>query len=159
MLTRHLWVSVVIVMFLVACQGSPPGTETPEAASPSSESTAEASEPQASEAEDDEEAEEVEDDEEAEEAEDDEDDSGRCTSGAPHPKGERLAERHDVPYEEIMGWFCAGYGFGEANRAYSLSLKAGMPVEEVFAMREDGLGWGKIKKQLGAKSGGGPPDD
>jgi hypothetical protein len=34
-----------------------------------------------------------------------------------------------------------------------------MPVEEVFAMREDGLGWGKIKKQLGAKSGGGPPDD
>ena len=45
-----------------------------------------------------------------------------------------------------MKHFCSGYGFGEIDHAYSLSLESGVPVEEIFALRESGLGWGQIKK-------------
>lgn len=32
--------------------------------------------------------------------------------------------------------------------AYSLSVQTGTPVEQIFAMKSSGLGWGEIKKQL-----------
>lgn len=81
-----------------------------------------------------------------------------CTGAQPHPTGMRLAQRYGVPYEEIMGWFCQGFGFGEIDHAYSLSLQTGVPVEEIFAMRTSGLGWGEIKKLLGGSLNG-PPSD
>ena len=59
-----------------------------------------------------------------------------------------LAQRYGVPYEEIMFWFCQHYGFGEIDLAYSLSRASGKTVEEVFAIRASGMGWGEIKKQL-----------
>ncbi|MDX1436211.1 MAG: DUF5666 domain-containing protein [Anaerolineales bacterium] len=71
-----------------------------------------------------------------------------CTGANPHPHGATLAQRYGVPYEEIMGWFCQGFGFGEIEHAYTLSLETGMPVSEIFNMRKSGLGWGQIKKQL-----------
>lgn len=74
-----------------------------------------------------------------------------CTGANPHPTGQKLAQRYGVSYEEIMGWFCQGFGFGEIDLAYSLSLKSGKPVAEIFAMRRSGLGWGEIKKQLDPK--------
>ena len=37
----------------------------------------------------------------------------------------KLAQRYGVPYEEIMGWFCQHYGFGEIDLAYSLSRQIG----------------------------------
>ncbi len=71
-----------------------------------------------------------------------------CVGTETQPTGEKLALRYGVPYEEIMGWFCKHYGFGEIDLAYSLSLASGKTVEEVFAMREAGMGWGNIKKEL-----------
>jgi len=71
-----------------------------------------------------------------------------CTGANPHPKGEALAQEYDVPYEEIMGWFCQNYGFGEIDQAYGLSLQYSVPVADIFALRASGLGWGKIKKGL-----------
>jgi hypothetical protein len=167
MVTRRLWLTLVLVVFLAACQGQ----AAPSAGTPRPGPSAEAAEP-STEA-DEEEAEPSprspsrstpSDDYEDEDDEDRDEDEGKgdregCPSDALHPKGMRLAERYDVPYDEVMGWFCDGFGFGEVNRAYSLSLKKGMSVEDIFAMREDGLGWGQIKKQLGVKHGGGPPDD
>ncbi len=74
-----------------------------------------------------------------------------CDAGdKQHPEGLRLAERYGVPYEEIMGWFCKGYGFGEIDLAYEMSVQSGMPVTEIFAMRESGMGWGNIKKAVEA---------
>jgi hypothetical protein len=64
-----------------------------------------------------------------------------------------------VAYEEIMGWFCQGFGFGEIDLAYELSRESGLPVASVFEMRRSGLGWGVIKQQLAprpAKSRGKP---
>jgi hypothetical protein len=81
-----------------------------------------------------------------------------CTGANPHPQGTALANQYGVPYEEIMGWFCSGYGFGEIVHAYDLSLDSGVPVADIFAMRASGMGWGQIGQQLGTSPGGGPPD-
>lgn len=72
-----------------------------------------------------------------------------CTGADPHPTGARLAQRYNVDYAVIMHWFCDyRFGFGEIDTAYSLSLQTGLPVEEIFQMRLDGMGWGQIKQTL-----------
>ena len=71
-----------------------------------------------------------------------------CVGVDPQPKAWELAYTYHVTYDKIMGWFCQGYGFGEIDLAYELSLVSDMPVEEIFAMRESGMGWGQIKAQL-----------
>lgn len=69
-----------------------------------------------------------------------------CTGADPQPTGMTLAERYNVSYDEIMGWFCQGYGFGEIDLAYGMSVEYNVPVTQIFAMREAGEGWGNIKK-------------
>jgi hypothetical protein len=152
MVTRRLWLTFVLIVFLAACQSQ----AAPSTGSSGPEPTAKTPEPSTSAGEEGEpsprsHARPTPSEEEGE--------LEGCPSTVTHPQGTRLAERYDVPYDEIMEWFCNGFGFGEVNRAYSLSQKKSMSVEEVFALREDGLGWGQIKKQLGVKPGGGPPDD
>lgn len=71
-----------------------------------------------------------------------------CTGANPQPKGQSLAAQYGVSYEEIMGWFCKGFGFGEIDLAYGLSLESGKSVSDIFALRESGLGWGQIKQML-----------
>lgn len=81
-----------------------------------------------------------------------------CQSDAwKHPEGLRLAARWGVSYNEIMSWFCQGYGFGEIDLAYELASQSGKPVAEVFAMRASGMGWGNIKKALEPQSTAQPP--
>ena len=74
--------------------------------------------------------------------------AGICTGADPQPTGMTLAQRYGVPYTEIMGWFCQHYGFGEIDLAYSLASISDMTVEQIFALRSSGLGWGEIKKQV-----------
>ena len=75
-----------------------------------------------------------------------------CTGNADHhPDGVKLSEKYNVSYDEIMGWFCQRNGFGEIDLVYSLSLETGVPVEEIFAMRQAGMGWGQIKELLQPK--------
>ena len=71
-----------------------------------------------------------------------------CSGDTINPTGMTLAERFGVSYEEIMSWFCQGYGFGEIELAYSLSQEYDVPVSEIFAMRSAGMGWGEIKQKL-----------
>ncbi len=79
--------------------------------------------------------------------------TGQCTGANPQPTGMKLAQRYGVSYEEIMKWFCEyHYGFGEIDLAYSLSRESGKPVEEIFAMRASGAGWGAIKKALASST-------
>lgn len=67
-----------------------------------------------------------------------------------HPTGDKLAQRYQVGYEEVMGWFCdGGYGFGEIDLAYSIAGAAGVPVTEVFDLRASGVGWGNVLKEYG----------
>ncbi len=75
-----------------------------------------------------------------------------CTGNAEaHPEAITLSERYNVPYEEIMERFCQHYGFGEIDLVYSLSAETGTPVDEIFEMRESGMGWGEIKALLQPK--------
>lgn len=71
-----------------------------------------------------------------------------CTGAQPHPTGTSLAEKYGVEYNEIMTWFCQGFGFGEIDLAYEISRAVPIPVEQVFAMKTGGAGWGEIKQQL-----------
>lgn len=86
------------------------------------------------------------------ESKDDQDQATYCNNldGPQHPAGARLAQRYGVSYQDIMGWFCEGYGFGEINLAYQLSQRPNSPtVAELFAMRQQGLGWGEIMQTAG----------
>lgn len=81
---------------------------------------------------------------------------GACTGADPHPAGTKLADSLGVPYEEIMGWFCQGFGFGNIEIAYGLSREFGVPVEDVFALKSGGMGWGQIRHALQGQSAAGP---
>jgi hypothetical protein len=77
--------------------------------------------------------------------------AGCETSDKQHPEGLKLAARWGVPYEEIMSWFCQGFGFGEIDLAYEMAQESGKPVAEIFAMKSSGMGWGQIKQELSPK--------
>lgn len=66
-----------------------------------------------------------------------------------HPEGEKLADEFGVGYDEIIGWFCKGYGFGEIGLAYKISGQRGVPAVEIFNQRAGGMSWGKIKQFSG----------
>ena len=65
------------------------------------------------------------------------------------PVGQRLADDFGVSYDEIMGWFCQGFGFGEIARAYLMADSSGGPASTYFEQRQAGLGWGEIVKEAG----------
>ncbi len=54
-----------------------------------------------------------------------------------------------MSYDEIMGWFCQGFGFGEIARAYLMADSSGDPASTYFEQRQAGLGWGEIVKEAG----------
>lgn len=75
--------------------------------------------------------------------------NGWCAdSSRRHPAAARLAEQFDVPYEDIADWACQGHGIGEIRRAYTWSTRTALPVADIFALRAQGMGWGRIKKKL-----------
>jgi hypothetical protein len=74
-----------------------------------------------------------------------------CNSDLIHPTGIRLAGRYNVLYDEIMIWFCNGFGFGEIDLAYSLAEQTEIQVKDIFEMKEPGKAWGQIKKELQEK--------
>jgi hypothetical protein len=100
-------------------------------------------------------------DEPDEDPEDDPKDEDLARAGCEGNEGsmpasvETLAKDYDVAVEDVMAWFCQGYGLGEITEAYRLSEASGKSVEEIFAMREQGMGWGNIKKELDVKPGKG----
>jgi len=84
-------------------------------------------------------------------------DSPVCLGAANQAMASALAEQFKVPYAEIASWFCAGFGFGEIRLAYEISLQTGIPAEEIFTLRQTGMGWGEIMIQLGILPGVIPP--
>ena len=64
-----------------------------------------------------------------------------------HPAASQLASQHNVAYEAIVDKFCQGFGFGEIGLAYNLSAQTDTAVEDLFALRAAGYGWGQIMRQ------------
>lgn len=90
------------------------------------------------------------------------DDSDRCLNDQEHPQAQAIAEAEGVPAEQIMEWFCSGFGFGEIKLAFRIREQTGLDVSELLEQRED-LGWGRIMQEaglIGNKDGKqtGPPD-
>jgi len=71
-----------------------------------------------------------------------------CSRGQIHPEAQRLSERYSVSYEEVINWFCLGFGFGEIDQAYALAQLNSVPVEQIFALRIAGMGWGEIRQMF-----------
>jgi len=89
------------------------------------------------------------------EAEEPDDDGDKCTGTREHPKASKLETEYadvdevDVSAGEIMDWFCdLHFGFGEIDLMLGLSAQYGVDVGEIILMRQGGLGWGQIKKDL-----------
>ena len=72
-----------------------------------------------------------------------------CVGVLIHPEGQQLANIYAVSYDEIMGWFCDGFGFGEIDLAYYYAQIAGINVDSIFELVRSGLDWGEIINQLG----------
>ncbi|MEW6649786.1 MAG: DUF5667 domain-containing protein [Chloroflexota bacterium] len=66
-----------------------------------------------------------------------------------HPAGMKLAAEYGVTYEEVIGWFCQGYGMGEIMLALQTSQKTGLPAADLLAMKTELGGWGQVWQQLG----------
>ena len=71
-----------------------------------------------------------------------------CTDTNPHPVGESIAETFDVPYEDVMTWFCGGETFDDILLALQTSQLADRPVEEILEMKND-VGWEQTWEALG----------
>ena len=72
-----------------------------------------------------------------------------CARGDRHPMAAALADRTQVPYEEIMRRYCAGFDLSMIELAYQTSRLAGVPVDEIFALIQTGMTWEEIWQSLG----------
>jgi hypothetical protein len=73
-----------------------------------------------------------------------------------HPVGIAIAVYFNIPYTQVMTLHDGGFGFGEIARAYLTAAASGgaLTPEQILAMRQDGVGWGQIKKNYGVQPGG-----
>ena len=87
-----------------------------------------------------------------------EEEAGYCAGVGTHPVAQKLAETYDVPYEDIMDWFCEGrYGLGEIMHALQTADPDGDTTPYYLLTRKTDLGgWGQVWQELGLI---GKPDD
>jgi len=95
---------------------------------------------------------------------DDNSDSPYCTGeeiDRQHPVATNIAATYGVDYEEVIGYFCEGYGFGEIMLAYETGEFTGELAVELLDRKGKGHAWGLIWKELGLigneKDGGAAP--
>lgn len=63
-----------------------------------------------------------------------------------HPVAQAIAETFGVSYEEVMAFHCAGNGFGNIVRAYTLAQAGGGNAKDYIDRHHSGEGWGQIRK-------------
>jgi hypothetical protein len=73
--------------------------------------------------------------------------SGAYPQPKPHPIGESISEKFEVPYEDVMDWFCGGETFEDILLALETQDLSGRSVEELFVMKEQ-MSWEDIWKEL-----------
>lgn len=85
-----------------------------------------------------------------------------CVGADPFPPAQALADLYDVSYDEIMGWFCDGYGIGEIMLALRTGEMTGLSADEVLSMKDELGGWGLVWQELeliGGPAGHGPREE
>jgi hypothetical protein len=76
----------------------------------------------------------------------------KCTDIQPHPVGKSIAEQFDVPYAQVMTWFCSGHEFEDILLALQTSELSGEKVESLLA-RAARLGWERVWEDLDLTEG------
>jgi hypothetical protein len=80
---------------------------------------------------------------------DDMDDSAICSGEIIQPALEGLASTFGVSYEELLPYFCEGFGVGEIKLALETAEKdVDMTWDELLEARRS-AGWGEIWQELG----------
>jgi hypothetical protein len=67
-------------------------------------------------------------------------------------KADSLAAEYNVPKARVLA-LREKMGWGEVKHALAISNKAGVPVDDVVALRDSGMGWGQIAQKYGFKLG------
>jgi hypothetical protein len=85
------------------------------------------------------------------EDEDGKDESAYCSGEkeTAHPVIIVLANQFDKEVNELMGYFCDGFGIGQIYLALQTEKVTGEEYGSLLALREEGQGWGEIWKDLG----------
>jgi hypothetical protein len=78
-----------------------------------------------------------------------EDPAGDCFATERHKVGEGIAATFEIPYEQVMTWFCQGSEFDDILLALQTSEGTGLPVEELLEKRAGGQSWEDIWKAIG----------
>jgi hypothetical protein len=73
-----------------------------------------------------------------------------CFGGEMHSEAQRVAEEYNMPPEEIMGWFCAGFGFGDIQRGLRMNAETGWKLVEILPLLREGMEWEAIQIKVGA---------
>jgi hypothetical protein len=68
-----------------------------------------------------------------------------CVGVDPHPAAARLADMYDADYDDIMEWFCDGYGIGEIMLALRTSEQTDdADADDLLALKTEMGGWGQV---------------
>ncbi len=71
-----------------------------------------------------------------------------CMNHMIHPVAVKLSLQYDTPYNQLMGWFCQGFGFGEIMLALQASQSTELSAEELLLLKVELGGWGDVWKAL-----------
>jgi hypothetical protein len=74
---------------------------------------------------------------------------GEVVAGKHHPVGEKIAATYNVTYEEVMGYFCHGAGFGQIMLALQTQEITQTPAADLLQMKKEQGGWGQLWHSLG----------
>ena len=88
--------------------------------------------------------------------------SSACVGANPHPVVMALSQSYGYEYDEIISWFCSGYGLGEIKHALAAESamatgeddedgdqNGGYTAEEILALKSELGGWGQVWQHLG----------
>jgi hypothetical protein len=72
-----------------------------------------------------------------------------CNSEEINPIGESIAIAYQTTYEEVMGFYCDGHEFDQILLALETREQSEITAESILLMRDEGLSWTQIWKELG----------
>lgn len=72
-----------------------------------------------------------------------------CTLAETHPIAQGIAEKYNVPYEQVVDWACSGESFDDILLALQTSKLTQQSVDALLAMRRAAGSWEEVWQELG----------
>lgn len=71
-----------------------------------------------------------------------------CAGPDIHPIGQSIANTYEVPYQQVMAWFCSGYSFDNIMIALETSEAVDVPPDTLLKMIVD-KEWEEVWAEVG----------